>query len=59
MYNNEEQGQSSPGFAWVVFSGDKDGSMEAKLSCSPNFTFTDADKEKVRLIKNCFKSPYE
>lgn len=47
IFNNEEQGQSGPGFAWVVFSGEKDGSFEAKSSFSPNFTFTDSDKEKV------------
>lgn len=47
MFNNEAQGQSGPGFSWLVFSSKKDSSIDPSSSLSPNYTFTESDKQKV------------
>lgn len=47
MFKNEAQGQSSPGFSWLVFSSKQDSSIDPTSSLSPNYTFTDSEKQKV------------
>lgn len=51
MFNNEEQGQSGPGFSWLVFSSKKDASIDPTSSLSPNYTFTDSDKQKIEDLR--------
>lgn len=51
MFNNEEQGQSGPGFSWLVFSSNKDASIDPTSSLSPNYTFTDSDKQKIEDLR--------
>jgi len=49
-YNNELQGQSGPGFAWVLFDGSAAdaGTVSPRATSSAGFTFTDDDARRVR-----------
>ena len=41
------QGQSSPGYSWVLFSGDPGGTLEPKAKSSQSVTLPDEEKQKV------------
>ena len=43
------QGQSSPGFSWVLFSGDPGGTLDPKATSSQTFTLPDEEKDKVDI----------
>ncbi|KAK3103863.1 hypothetical protein FSP39_022504 [Pinctada imbricata] len=49
------QGQSGPGFSWLVFSKEKGGSMEPK-SATPNYTLADEDTKMVDELRNWIAS---
>ncbi|XP_052266849.1 protection of telomeres protein 1-like isoform X2 [Dreissena polymorpha] len=52
MFRDSLQGQSSPGFAWLVFSGRQKQPVEPKTSSSPTYSFTDSDKDKIRELRS-------
>ena len=43
------QGQSSPGFSWILFSGDPGGTLDPKATSSQTFTLPDEEKDKVDI----------
>lgn len=45
------QGQSSPGFSWVLFSGDVGASVTALKASSQTYSITDTDKQKVDELR--------
>ena len=48
LYNGELQGQTSPGFSWLVFDPIYDDwSISPRSSSSKDYTFTDDDVKKV------------
>jgi len=57
-YNGQLQGQSSPGFAWLLFDGSVDAAAATAAAVpgsasSKNFTLTDADMRRVCINASC------
>lgn len=49
-FGGELQGQTSPGFSWVLFSGRLADPIEPKALQSKQFKFNKCDEEKVGLL---------
>jgi len=48
-YSGDLQGQASPGFSWLLFSGSLSDDLEPKSSNSKTYTCSDKDEAKVSL----------
>ncbi|XP_053376763.1 protection of telomeres protein 1-like [Mercenaria mercenaria] len=46
------QGQNSPGFSWLLFSGDVGDPVEPVNSSSSSYSITDTDREKVKELRH-------
>lgn len=52
MFEKDFQGQSGPGFSWVVFANEKDAPMDPLSTFSSNYTFSDADIKMIEDLRN-------
>lgn len=50
-YMGSLQGQNSPGFSWLLFSGDVGAPLEPLKSSSTSYSVTDLDREKVKELR--------
>jgi len=57
-YNDELQGQSGPGFAWLLFDSSVDAPVEPRSTLTANFTFTDDDTRRVCTSLTYFTTAY-
>ena len=50
-YRGELQGQSGPGFSWLVFGGGVDSPLIPSAANSSSYTLTDENRERVKALR--------